>query len=68
MLDQRLRRWSNVVQMLHKCFVFAGIGLQKIILHAYKLRHQFTVPQYHTQKPAEFYLASLCFRRASAGF
>ena len=23
-LDQRLRRWSNDVQMLYKCFVFAG--------------------------------------------
>ena len=22
---QRLRRWSNIVQMLHKCFVFAGM-------------------------------------------
>ena len=24
MLDQRRRRWANVVQMLYKCFVFAG--------------------------------------------
>ena len=24
MLDQRRRRWAEVVQMLHKCFVFAG--------------------------------------------
>ena len=24
MLDQRRRRWAAVVQMLHKCFVFAG--------------------------------------------
>ena len=24
MLDQRLRRWSNIVQMLYKCFVFTG--------------------------------------------
>ena len=24
MLDQRRRRWSNIVQMLYKCFVFAG--------------------------------------------
>ena len=23
---QRLRRWSNIVQMLYKCFVFAAIG------------------------------------------
>ena len=26
-LAQRLRRWSNIVQMLYKCFVFAGIWL-----------------------------------------
>ena len=25
MLDQRRRRWANAVQMLYKCFVFAGI-------------------------------------------
>ena len=24
---QRLRRWANIVQMLYKCFVFAGIIL-----------------------------------------
>ena len=24
MLDQRRRRWADVAQMLHKCFVFAG--------------------------------------------
>ena len=24
MLDQRRRRWAGVVQMLYKCFVFAG--------------------------------------------
>ena len=24
---QRLRRWSNIVQMLYKCFVFAGMSL-----------------------------------------
>ena len=26
MLDQRRRRWTDVVQMLYKCFVFAGIS------------------------------------------
>ena len=26
MLDQRRRRWADVVQMLYKCFVFAGTG------------------------------------------
>ena len=24
MLDQRRRRWADVVQMLYKCFVFTG--------------------------------------------
>ena len=24
MLDQRRRRWADVVQMLYKCFIFAG--------------------------------------------
>ena len=24
MLDQRRRRWADVVQLLYKCFVFAG--------------------------------------------
>ena len=28
MLDQRRRRWADVVQMLCKCFVFAGTVLQ----------------------------------------
>ena len=27
MLDQRRRRWANVVQMLCKCFVFAGLAV-----------------------------------------
>ena len=30
MLDQRRRRWADVVQMLCKCFVFAG---QLLITH-----------------------------------
>ena len=28
MLDQRRRRWADVVQMLYKCFVFDGMLLQ----------------------------------------
>ena len=32
MLAQRRRRWADVVQMLYKCFVFAGV-----ILMRYKL-------------------------------
>ena len=27
MLDQRGRRWAGVIQMLYKCFVFAGFTL-----------------------------------------
>ena len=27
MLDQRRRRWAGVVQMLYKCFVFAGLQI-----------------------------------------
>ena len=26
MLDQRRRRWADVLQMLYKCSVFAGVG------------------------------------------
>ena len=29
--DQRLRRWLNMVQMLHKCFVFTGF--QSSVMH-----------------------------------
>ena len=28
MLDQRRRRWADVVQMLYKCLVFAGIFIK----------------------------------------
>ena len=27
MLDQRRKRWADVVQMLYKCFVFAGLQM-----------------------------------------
>ena len=27
MLDQRRRRWADIVQMLYKCFMFTGYGL-----------------------------------------
>ena len=26
MLDQRRRRWADIVQMLYKCFIFAVVG------------------------------------------
>ena len=29
MLDQRRRGWADVVQMLYKCFVFAGIAFSR---------------------------------------
>ena len=28
MLDQCRRRWAGVVQMVYKCFVFAGMSVQ----------------------------------------
>ena len=31
MLDQRQRRWADVVQMLHKCFMFAGSSVQSVV-------------------------------------
>ena len=31
MLDQRKRRWADVVQMLYKCFVFAGIRVCDLV-------------------------------------
>ena len=33
MLDQRRRRWADVVQMLYKCFVLAGYGLHAMAAH-----------------------------------
>ena len=43
MLNQRLRRRSNIVQMLHKCFVFA-----KMVPHP-NLDNMYTqVPYYYT--------------------
>ena len=37
MLDQRRRRWADVVQMLCRCFVFAGkvIIIYYIVIHLY---------------------------------
>ena len=32
MLDQRRRRWADFVQMLYKCFVFAGVPLYHVAL------------------------------------
>ena len=34
MLDQRRRRWADVVQMLCKYFVFAGNSLLAIVIDA----------------------------------
>ena len=30
MLDQRRRRWADIVQMLYKCFVFAGMVMLRL--------------------------------------
>ena len=39
MLDQRRRRWDDVVQMLYKCFVFAGFSsVPKTLIIHYKQR------------------------------
>ena len=36
MLDQRRRRWADVLQMLYKCFVFAGYTRQvELLQNAY---------------------------------
>ena len=31
MLDQRRRRWADIVQLLYKCFVFDGVETQLVI-------------------------------------
>ena len=31
MLDQRRRRWADVVQMLYTCFVFAGMSPNAVL-------------------------------------
>ena len=36
MLDQRRRRWADVVQMLYKCFVFTGIS----VIQSHLTRHR----------------------------
>ena len=41
MLDQRRRRWADVVQMLYKCFVFAGMHQYKQLV--YELFHHILV-------------------------
>ena len=38
MLDQRRGRWADVVQMLYKCFVFAGIRSSVSLNTYYTLR------------------------------
>ena len=41
MLDQRRRRWADVVQMLYKYFVLAGFALREQV--SYRLRMVITV-------------------------
>ena len=33
-MAQRFRRWSSIVQMLYKYFVFAGSHCDRIVLHS----------------------------------
>ena len=40
MLDQRRKRWADVVQMLYKCFVFAGYRMALCYAYFYKCQHQ----------------------------
>ena len=45
MLDQRRRHRTDVVQMLYKCFVFAGIYRRQILTHIeIRICRQKTVP------------------------
>ena len=32
---QRLRRWSNIVQMLYKCFVFSGVMVNFVTINPF---------------------------------
>ena len=49
MLDQRRRRWANVVQMLYKCFVPAGynISRQLDLDHGYVTSRNLRLDQSH---------------------
>ena len=38
MLDQRRRCWPDVVQMLYKCIVFAGHGLENLADNFHSLK------------------------------
>ena len=38
-LDQLRRRWADVVQMLYKCFLFAGLGLTLKGLQYFYINH-----------------------------
>ena len=38
MLVQRQRRWADVVQILYKCFVFAGLQLLAAYLRGFARR------------------------------
>ena len=38
MLDQRRRRWADVVQMLYKSFLFAGLSWQISLYTKYSIK------------------------------
>ena len=43
MLNQRQRRWADVVQMLYKCFVFAGVIAMWSMARSIVNHHNFMV-------------------------
>ena len=51
MLDQRLRRWSNIVQMFYKCFVFLlAAEVQSVVIPAYCLANHITARDASSQQ------------------
>ena len=60
MLDQRRRRWADVVQMLCKCFVFAGSSSWSGIAYCWRRLQADTDPIYLLNVgPASPVLASI---------
>ena len=72
-LDQRWRRWADVVQMLYKCFVFAGRRVnfslvwrnsdwQMTVLHNMQRILNLSTSPFHSSSPKmKIYDVSMCF-------
>ena len=72
-LDQRRRRWADVVQMLYKCFVFAGRRVnfslvwrnsdwQMTVLHNMQRILNLSTSPFHSSSPKmKIYDVSMCF-------